>query len=117
MLSTSGALHISVQEQILDPPSFCAIMFQVILLIVHRIKLYTKACKVDWHYRVPILHNLVYHFGLCTLCTAQFGVSLETQWHKMKEGVLGLLEPRKIIIIRICLHPWPANTKGFPIKL
>ena len=51
------------------------------------------------------------------LTCAQFGVSLETQWHKMKEGVLGLLEPRKIIIIRIFLHPWPANTKGFAIKL
>ena len=35
----------------------------------------------------------------------------------MKEGVLGLLEPRKITVNDIFLHTWPADKKGFAIKL
>ena len=35
----------------------------------------------------------------------------------MKEGVLGLLEPRKITVNEIFLHTWPADKTGFAIKL
>ena len=35
----------------------------------------------------------------------------------MKEGALGLLEPRKITVNEIFLYTWPANKKGFAIKL
>ena len=35
----------------------------------------------------------------------------------MKEGALGLLEPRKISVNKILLYTWPANKKGFAIKL
>ena len=35
----------------------------------------------------------------------------------MKEGVLGLLEPRKITVNEKIFHTWPADKKGFAIKL
>ena len=35
----------------------------------------------------------------------------------MKEGALELLEPRKITVNDIFLHTWPADKKGFAIKL
>jgi hypothetical protein len=35
----------------------------------------------------------------------------------MKEGALGLLEPRKITVNETFLYTWPADKKGFAIKL
>lgn len=35
----------------------------------------------------------------------------------MKEGAPGLLQPRKIMVNEIFLFTWPADKKGFAIKL
>ena len=35
----------------------------------------------------------------------------------MKEGALGLLKPRKIMVTEIFIYTWPSDKKGIAIKL